>query len=145
MAFLFDPSVLRYLIVVTASLHFCQVPAMVYFAPRMLNWKEDISKVSPINQAIIKAMGGGIVLAGIGLGIVVLCSPGELLGPSLLGRSLCLFLGIFWGYRAIVQMVVYPNIFPKDLMGKLSHFGLSLLFSFQAIAYGWVFACSYLQ
>ena len=129
---------MRTLVLVTGALHFCQLPAMM-IAPRVLQWGDDLAKLEPINRQIVKVIGGGIMLAGLGLGVVVVCAPAEVAGGSRLGMALACFLAVLWAYRAIVQIVVYRRIWPGGGIGRLSHYGLCLLFSFQTVAYAAAF------
>lgn len=129
---------MRTLVLVTGALHFCQLPAMLT-APRILQWGDDLAKLEPINRQIVKVIGGGIMLAVLGLGVVVVCAPSDVAGGSRVGIALACFLAVFWAYRATVQIVVYRRIWPGGLTGRLSHYGLCLLFSFQTVAYAAAF------
>lgn len=125
---------LQNLLFVTGLLHFCQLPAMIA-APRMLSWKDDLAKLQTINRQIVKVIGLAIMIVGLGTGIVVMIGAAELAEGGPLAAALLAFLGVFWLYRAIVQIVVYRRIWPGGFMGRLSHYGLCALFSFQAAVY----------
>lgn len=125
-------------IFLTGLLHFCQVPAML-IAPRMLGWRDDLAKVTPINRRIIAVMGLGIVLTVLGLGVVVMVAAEEIAAGSLLGAALAAFLGIFWTYRGAVQVVLYSQVWPAHGPGRLSHYGLAVLFAVLALVYWGVF------
>lgn len=121
-------------IFLTGLLHFCQIPAML-FAPVMLGWKEDLAKLSPINRAICCVMGGGIILTVLGLGVVVAVACDDIAGGNAAGIGLASFLAIFWAYRASIQIFLYSRIWPSGPIGRLSHYGLVALFTFQAGIY----------
>lgn len=129
---------LRNLVWLAGALQFCQIPAMLA-SPRMLNWREDLAKLSAINRQIVVVIGGAIVLAGIGLGVVVVLCATEMVNGGRLGTALCGFLAIFWLYRDIVQIFLYSKIWPEGVAGKLSHYGLMVLFTFQVCAYSTAF------
>ncbi|HEX7008884.1 MAG TPA: hypothetical protein VF184_02815 [Phycisphaeraceae bacterium] len=122
------------LVLLAGLLHFCQIPAMLA-APRMLGWKEDLAKLAVINRRIVQVIGIAIVIVGVGLGIVVVCAPADVAGGSRAGMGLACFLGVFWGYRAAVQYLLYHRIWPRGVVGRLSHYGLCGLFTFQSVVY----------
>lgn len=127
------------LIFLTGMLHFCQIPAMI-MAPRMLGWKEDLAKLTTINRAIVLVMGGGIILTVTGLGIVVVLCTEDLVRGTRMGAALACFLGVFWAYRGSVQIFLYSSIWAQDFLGRLSHYGLVAIFTFQSGVYLSVFA-----
>jgi hypothetical protein len=112
------------------------IPAMM-LAPKMLGWKEDLGKLRPINRAIVIVLGIGMSLIIVGTGIVVMVGKDELVNGSLLGISLSCFLAVVWTYRGLIQILVYPRIWPRGGISRMSHFGLMGLFVFQFLAY-WI-------
>ena len=124
----------EHLVMAAGLLHFCQVPAMIV-APKMLNWKEEMTAMSPINRRIVQVMGIAVILTVLGLGLVVAFGAEEIAGGTPLGTGLALFLGIFWSYRAGVQILLYHRIWPGGLVGRGSHYGLCLLFTGQSLVY----------
>ena len=127
------------LVLAAGLLQFCQVPAML-IAPSVLGWKDDLAKLEPINRRIVQVIGIAIVIVGVGTGIIVVLAPAEVAGASRAGTGLAAFLGVFWGYRALVQVTLYARIWPRGPLGRLSHYGLTALFFFQAIVYLTAFA-----
>lgn len=129
----------HHLVLLAGLLHFCQVPAMMVL-PRMFEWERDLGQLKPMNRRYVQVVGLAVMLAVLGLGVVVLIAPGEVAGASRLGVALAGFLTIFWGYRAVIQVLVYRHIWPGGLRGRLTHFGLCVLFTFLAVAYAVAFA-----
>lgn len=125
---------LRNLVWLAGALQMCQIPAML-FAPKILHWKDDLSRLQPINRAIIAVIAIAIVIVGVGTGIVVMLGASDMLSGTILGKAFCAFLGFFWLYRATVQIFVYSRIWPSGPLGRASHHGLTLLFVFQAATY----------
>lgn len=129
---------MQHLVFTAGLLHLCQVPSMIA-APRMLGWKQDLGQLETINRRIVQVIGVAIMIVVVGLGIVVMVAPGELLSTRL-GAALAGFLGVFWLYRAAVQVLLYRRIWPKGWLGRASHYGLSLLFFALAAIYFAAFA-----
>ncbi|MBI4397101.1 MAG: hypothetical protein HY548_08405 [Elusimicrobia bacterium] len=138
MSLIGDGLSLRNLVFVAGCLHFFQLPA-VFIAPRMLNWREEFSRLSPINRRIFEMVGLGIMLMTIGAGVVVVIAPGEVAGGSVLGTSLAGYLGIVWGFRTWVQVFVYSKIWPAGRWGRLTHYGMLANLSMKTAIYMTVF------
>jgi hypothetical protein len=130
---------MKQLVFAAGLLHFCQVPSMIA-APRMLRWRADLSRLEPLNRRIVEVIGLSIMIVVIGLGIVVICAPADLVGGSRLATGLTCFLGVLWLFRAIVQVGVYGRMWPGGWAGRLSHYGMSLLFFALAAVYFAAFA-----
>lgn len=120
--------------IVIGLLHFCQIPGMM-MAPRMLAWKDDLAKLQPINRRIVKVIGVSIMIVVLGMGVVVVAGAGDLAAGGPLAVGVCAFLSVLWCFRATVQVTLYRKIWPGGVLGRLSHYGLSFLFYFQAAAY----------
>jgi len=114
---------LENLVFLAGCLHFLQIPALM-FAPNMLNWKEDLAKLTIINRRIFQMIGLGIMLTTIGAGVVVVLAPAEIAGGSRLGTALCGYLSLVWAQRALIQVFLYAKVWPQGLWGRLSHYGL---------------------
>ena len=122
------------LVLLAGSLHFCQLPA-AFVAPNALNWKEELKRLSPLNGRIYIVIALAITFVGLGLGAVVLIGAGDIASGSRLGIALCLFLAIFWGYRAAVQVFLYSKIWIGGSFGWLTHHGLTALLVFMSGLY----------
>ena len=85
-----------------------------FFLPRILQYRENLAKVSPIIREIFTIHALYIVLVLIGFGLVCLLFPQELCGASPLGRFLCGFLAIFWGLRVLIQCLYYNRAVKKE-------------------------------
>jgi hypothetical protein len=111
--------------------HLIQLPAMA-FVPKILRWQTELARLSPINQRLFAVVTGGIVLCVNGLGLVVFAGASDML-HSRLGTALSAFLFCFWTYRAVVQLVVYPTLWPER--ARWAHWVLCALFPSLALAY----------
>jgi hypothetical protein len=111
------------LVFLAGLLHFMQIPA-VLVAPKMLNWKEELGRLLPINRLIFQMIGLGIMLMTLGAGIVVMVASDEVAGGGKLGTALCGYLAAVWLFRLLVQLKVYAPLWPGGLWGRLSHYGV---------------------
>lgn len=135
-------NLMRILVIVTGMAHFFNIPATLV-APKILGWKDDFSKLSPINRMIVFVLGVGMQLTIVGLGIVTIFSSDDLLQGGKLQLFFIGFMCVFWLYRALVQFIIYPKIWPSKI--RLMHYGLQCLLTFLTCSYGVIFIYAYLK
>jgi len=122
------------LVFFTGLVHFCQVPALM-FAPKMLNWREDLAKLLPINRHIVVALGSSITYIILGTGIMVMATSSELAAGGRLAAGVDAFLAALWTYRLWMQIFIYPKIWPGGWLGRASYWILVAIFVYLASAY----------
>ena len=74
--------------------------------PARLEWKSQLAPLPKLIRQLFWVYGGYVVLAILGLGLVVALNAAELARGSLLARSLCGYLVVFWGIRLALQLVL---------------------------------------
>jgi UDP-N-acetylmuramyl pentapeptide phosphotransferase/UDP-N-acetylglucosamine-1-phosphate transferase len=111
------------------------VAAANFALPRLLHYRENLAKVSPIIRQIFLAHGGYIVLVLIGFGVICLGFPADLCGASPLGKFFSAFLAVFWSSRVVVQFVFYDRAIKKEFpRGNLFFSAVFLYFALTFIA-----------
>jgi hypothetical protein len=80
------------------------------FLPRILRYRENLARVSPMVREIFLVHSGYIVLMLVAFGIISIAFAPDLAGGSGLGRFLSAFLALFWGLRIPVQVAYDPAI-----------------------------------
>src|SRR5688572_26905905 len=76
-------------------LHFSVLLASA-LTPGVLNWRSELLKLHPLSRQVIWVHGAYIVLTIIGLGLIATFNAPLLAGGSMLARSVCGFIAIFW-------------------------------------------------
>src|SRR5258708_4016966 len=76
-----------------------------FFAPRMLHFRDNLARLDPTVRESFVIRGQFLVLVLIAFALLCFGFAAELTGGSLLARCLCGFLALFWGLRAIFQLV----------------------------------------
>ena len=104
-----------------------------FFLPRILQYRENLAKVSPIIREIFTIHALYIVLVLVGFGLICLLFPQELCGASPLGKFFCGFLAIFWGLRVPIQFFYYDQTVKKEHPWGALLFGT--VFSFLALTF----------
>lgn len=117
------------------ALHFCQLPGTWFLGKRLLGIDRELKRLSPLVSAIVLVLAVAAVTLLVSLGAFVVVFADELV-VSRFGRTLCAFLGAFWGVRLLVQIHYYHRLpWPRCRAGRVAHLLLTLVFAIQAIAY----------
>jgi hypothetical protein len=119
------------LLIMLALLHF-------YF-PRYFDWKRDFAPVSMINRQMFYVHSFFIAFVVFLMGVLCLTSSEELIG-TVLGKRICLGIGLFWTARLFVQFFVYSS---KLWRGKRRETIVHVLFSVFWIYFSSVFIFIY--
>jgi Mn2+/Fe2+ NRAMP family transporter len=119
------------LLIMLALLHF-------YF-PRYFDWKRDFAPVRMINRQMFYVHSFFIAFVVFLMGVLCLTSSEELIG-TVLGKRICLGIGLFWTARLFVQFFVYSS---KLWRGKRRETIVHVLFSVFWIYFSSVFIFIY--
>jgi hypothetical protein len=93
--------------------------------PKYFNWKKQLSSLSIVNRQMMHVHTFFIALTVFLMGILCLFSSSEL-SNTILGKRICLGLGIFWLIRFFFQFFGYSSAIWK---GKLFETTIHILFS----------------
>jgi hypothetical protein len=104
--------------------------------PRVLDWKRTLGKLDRLSQQVVWVHGAFIVLVIIGLGLLSVLFPGELAAGTPLARGVCLFIGLFWGARLILQLFVMDaKMYLTRAFLRVGYHGLTAVFAYHAVVY----------
>ena len=95
--------------------------------PRILRYRENLARMSPMVREIFLVHSGYIVLVLIAFGTMSLAFAPDLAGGSRLGRFLSAFLALFWLLRIPVQLGYVPAVRRKYRLFDVA-FLLALLY-----------------
>jgi hypothetical protein len=87
---------------------FAQLSVLVASAlvPIRLNWQTQFQVLPRLLRQMYWVYGGYVVLSIIAFGVICIVNCSELAGGSLLARSMCAYLTVFWGIRLSLQAVL---------------------------------------
>jgi len=71
--------------------------------PKLFNWKTTLAPLDDFNRAVLYISGRLLVLLYLFLAWVSFYYGGELLRTNL-GKTILLFVVVYWGYRAVMQV-----------------------------------------
>src|SRR5262245_20323718 len=106
--------------------------------PKVLDWRGELRKLPSLFGQLVWVHGGFIVLTIIGLGAISVVNAGELASGTLLARTVCGFIALFWGTRLAVQFFYFDATpYLTRLSLKLGYHALTVVFSFLTMVYAW--------
>jgi hypothetical protein len=75
---------------------------------KMFNWGEDLKKLLPINRAVMQVLNLCLMFALLIFAYMSFFHNQEMQSTAI-GVSLALFIALFWGIRAILQLVYFSR------------------------------------
>lgn len=116
--------------------------AILHFAfPKYFNWRQELDSLSLINRQMMYVHTFFLAFMLFLMGLLCITSASELL-HTVLGRRICLGMGIFWAARLWAQFFVYSSRLWK---GKLFETTIHILFSILWTYLSVLFIGAYLQ
>lgn len=104
--------------------------------PYRLQWKQDLSKLTPFNRKLMWVHGGFAVYTIVSFGVLTLLLHHEILQGQRAALALAAFIGIYWLLRVIVDFSYYDHTdWPKGNGFVIGHVLLTSLFVFLAATY----------
>ena len=87
---------------------FAQLSVLVASAlvPIRLKWHTQFQILPRLLRQMVWVYGGYVVLSIIAFGVICIVNHSELASGSLLARSMCAYLAVFWGIRLSLQAVL---------------------------------------
>jgi hypothetical protein len=128
-----SPEARQALLMTAGALHFLQIPSMRYLSRGGLRLSEELARLSPINQRIVRLFVAAVMLLLLGLGAsAALHSRCWVTTP--LGHFLTALLGVFWLGRALSQAWLF-DAWPRGAGNRSLYFALFALYAFLAGSY----------
>ncbi|MHB8634839.1 MAG: MBOAT family protein [Fimbriimonadaceae bacterium] len=111
--------------------------AASFQVPQRLNWKEELSKLSPFNHKLMWTYGAFVVLTIVAFAVLTLVLHNELLRGDRAARAFATFAAIYWGLRLLADtFYLKADEWPQGAEFVLGHGLLNSLFAFLALGYG---------
>ena len=128
---------LDYLLLIAGALHFTLLlPGALL--PKVLHWGEELRRVCDLTRHIIWVHGAFVVIVIIGFGTLTLLNAHALAGGTLLARSLCGLIALFWLSRLGIQLFLFDaRPYLRNWFLTAGYHGLTLVFAYFAGVYAW--------
>ena len=108
------------------------------FIPVLLNWNQELEKVSVLIKQIFWTYAGYILGTNLCFGLLSVFHTEVLTNGSPLAGYVCLFIALYWMVRIAVQFFYFdrPSA-PKGFIYDLGEISLVALFIFFTLVYGY--------
>ena len=128
---------LKTFLMIGGILHFGILIASA-LVPKVLDWRGELRKLPPLFAQLVWVHGAFIVVTIIGLGVISVTNSAELASGTLLARSVCGFVALFWGARLAVQLFYFnPTAYLMTLPLKIGYHALTVGFAYLTVVYAW--------
>jgi hypothetical protein len=108
--------------------------------PFRLQWKVQLASLPRLVRQLFWVYGAYVVLSIVALGTICLVNATELAHGSLLARSVCGYIAIFWGIRLLLQTRLDAVSFLTTWWLKTGYHLLTVLFASLTAVFVWA-AC----
>ena len=73
---------------------------------KLFSWKKDLKRITPVNRSTMQVMNLALIFIFAIFAYISFFHTSELLTTSL-GKSLLVFIGLLWLFRAVLQIIFY--------------------------------------
>ena len=109
------------------------------FIPKLLNWKSELAKVSPLIRNIFWVYAAYILAINFLFGILSLFASSSLMDGSVLAKSMTAFIFLYWVSRLVIQFSGFSKHAPTGKIYKVGEIGLVSGFVYFTLAYALAF------
>ena len=107
--------------------------------PRLLHWREEVSKLRPLTRNVVTTYAYYILGTNLAFGLLSTLKPEWLLDGSGLARAVAGFIAVYWGVRLLLQFAYYDRKdAPQGMVFRFAEAALAALFLFWTLVYGYV-------
>ena len=128
---------LAILILIGGFLHFGVLIASA-LVPQVLDWRDELARVSKLTRQLVWTHGAFIVLTIIAFGVLSIANASSLTSGDPLARSLAGFISVFWGARLVLQYTWFDaRAYLTTPVLRIGYHGLTFVFAYFTAVYGW--------
>lgn len=107
--------------------------------PKYFDWEKDLKPLSLINQQMMVVHTFFVALMVFLMGILCVSSAQELVHSNL-GQKVCLGMGIFWGFRLLIQFFGYSaELWKGKAFETTVHILFSLTWTYLTLVFSLIF------
>ena len=125
------------LIKIAGLLHFGILVASA-LVPQVLDWRRELNVLSELSRHLVWVHGIFIVLVIMSFGAIALINAEELAGGTMLARSVCGFIAMFWLSRLGVQLFWFnAKPYLQNAGLKVGYHALTGVFTYIGVVFTW--------
>jgi len=107
-----------------------------YIRHRVFDWYNDVKKLKPLNQEIVKTYGRYIQGLNFSFGLIAILIPDDLKNRTNLAITLTALIAMYWVGKVLTQLAYYPMYqIPQKLIFKIGSYFMNALFILFAVVY----------
>jgi hypothetical protein len=126
---------LKILLIISGVCHILLVAGSLLI-PKLLNWQKELNVLPTLFKQMFWTYAGYILVINLCFGIISIIGTDELLNKSLLAKSICVFIGVYWLTRILIQFFYFDRASaPKGMIYTLGEIALVLGFLVFTIIY----------
>jgi hypothetical protein len=103
--------------------------------PLRLDWRRELQPLPRLQRQMHWVYGGYVVLSIVAFGTLCLLNAEELARGSLLARSLCAYIALFWAIRLSLQWVLDVEPYLSAWWLRLGYHTLTVVFAFFVVVF----------
>src|SRR3954451_9960081 len=104
--------------------------------PKVLDWRSELRSLSPLSRHLIWTHGAFIVLVIVGFGAISVLNAHDLAAGTLLARSVCGLVAVFWLARLAIQLFLFdPGPLLSGPFLKAGYHALTVVFAYLGFVY----------
>ena len=128
---------LQHLLLAAGALHLALLlPGTL--TPRVLNWRTELRNVCDLSRHVIWVHGAFLEIVIVGFGLLTLLNAPALTAGTMLARSLCGLIALFWLARLGIQLFLFDaRPYLRNRFLKAGYHTLTLVFTYFAAVYAW--------
>lgn len=125
--------------------HFAVVAASMG-APKVLRWRGELARLSPLNRQIFSTYAGYVLTINLLFGVLALAGPQLLIDRTPLAAIVCGFIFAYWAARLALQFVYYDGSQkPPGLRFKIAEVVFVLHFAYFTAVFAYAGAINLLE
>lgn len=103
--------------------------------PRVLRWRDDLARTSPLLRRLFWVYAGYIWVTNLCFGLLSVAAPRALVDSSLLAACVVGYMGMYWAARLVIQFALFRTVKPNGRLFRVAEAALVLLFVFLTSVY----------
>ena len=125
------------LLIVAGAMHFTLLLAGALL-PKVLNWRAELRNVCDLTRHVVWVHGAFVVIVIIGFGLLTVLNARALTSGTVLARSVCGLIALFWLARLAIQLFLFDaRPYLRNWFLKAGYHGLTAVFTYFAVVYAW--------
>ena len=123
--------------IVLAGIAQLGIAASSVLIPRLLGWREETARLKPLTRQVFWTYASYILGFHVAFGLLSLLAPAALLDGSMLARTVCAFIAVYWLVRLTLQFTAFDrSVADGRLLFRFAEVAYVSAFAYLVLVYG---------